>query len=207
MKKNRTILPAFLFLLLLGIPSVVISLRDAGSNDSYVGAETCKGCHKDRYESYLRSNHSKKAIPGSPANKYACETCHGPGMAHVQKGGGRGTGMFAFVRQTDADQKSSRCLSCHQDSRAMSFWNMSRHKVNGISCDKCHSIHSGTGKKPQGQRTCTLHHLSSKYKGAVKQAITPPFERGSHEMYPVPCPARRVWVEDDQGGYCKRTLL
>ncbi|MGZ6248750.1 MAG: DmsE family decaheme c-type cytochrome [Syntrophales bacterium] len=160
-KKNRILL-AFLFLLLLVIPTAIISLRDAGSDDIYVGAETCKGCHKDRYESYLKSNHAKKVIPGSPANKNACETCHGPGMAHVQKGGGRGTGMFSFVRQTDADQKSSRCLSCHQDFRAISFWNMSRHKVNGISCDKCHSIHSGTGKNLRAKEPalCITCHLS-----------------------------------------------
>ena len=107
MKKNRVLL-AFLFLLSLVIPTVVISLRDAGSDDGYVGAETCKGCHKDRYESYLKSNHAKKVIPGSPANKNACETCHGPGMAHVQKGGGRGTGMFAFVRQARCRCKISK---------------------------------------------------------------------------------------------------
>jgi hypothetical protein len=115
----------------------VVSLTDADSDDGYVGVDTCKACHSNRYESYLKSNHSKKVIPGSPANKNACETCHGPGAAHVQKGGGRGTGMFAFVRQADADAKSSKCLYRHQDSRAVSFWNMSRHKVNGISCDRC----------------------------------------------------------------------
>jgi len=161
MKKRRVIL-ACLFFLLPIIPVAVVSLTDADSDDGYVGVDTCKACHSNRYESYLKSNHSKKVIPGSPANKNACETCHGPGAAHVQKGGGRGTGMFAFVRGTDPDEKTSKCLNCHHDSRAVSFWNMSRHKVNGISCDRCHSVHSGMKRnlKAQEPTLCNGCHLN-----------------------------------------------
>jgi len=161
MKKNQIII-AFFFILLLVISAAIISLQDADGDDDYVGIDTCKACHRDRYESYLKSNHAKKVIPGSPANKNACETCHGPGAAHVQKGGGRGTGIFAFVRNADPDEKASKCLSCHQDSRVMSFWNMSRHKVSGVSCDKCHSIHSGTGKSLSAKEPdlCNTCHLN-----------------------------------------------
>jgi DmsE family decaheme c-type cytochrome len=159
MKKKRILL-AFLFIPILIIPVVVISLRDAGGSNVYIGSETCKACHSDRYKSYLKSNHAKKVIPGSPANKNACETCHGPGAAHAQKGGGKGTGMFAFSRNADSNERSSRCLSCHQDSRAVSFWNMSRHKVNGVSCDNCHTIHSGakTNLKAQSPMLCNTCH-------------------------------------------------
>jgi doubled CXXCH domain/doubled CXXCH domain len=159
MKKKRILL-AFLFIPILIIPVVVISLRDAGGSNGYIGSETCKACHSDRYKSYLKSNHAKKVIPGSPANKNACETCHGPGAAHAQKGGGKGTGMFAFSRNADSNERSSRCLSCHQDSRAVSFWNMSRHKVNGVSCDNCHTIHSGAkmNLKAQSPMLCNTCH-------------------------------------------------
>lgn len=122
----------------------VLFIGNAGGSDGYVGSDTCKACHSSRFESYQRSNHARKQIPGSPANQHECESCHGPGAAHVQKGGGRGTGMFAFVRKAEADQRASRCLSCHQESRAVPFWNMSRHKVNGVACDNCHSGHSGS---------------------------------------------------------------
>ena len=149
-----------LSILILIIPVAVIALGDAGGSIGYIGFEACKACHKDRYESYLKSSHAKKAIPGNPANKNACETCHGPGAAHMQKGGGKNTGMFAFSKNADSNERSSRCLSCHQDSRAVSFWNMSRHKVNGISCDNCHTVHSGTkmNLKMQEPMLCNTCH-------------------------------------------------
>jgi len=158
--KKKQILFSFLFLLMLGIPAFAIFLGNAGGNDGYLGSEVCKGCHGNYYESYRKSIHAKKLIPGSPANKDACESCHGPGAAHVRKGGGKGTGIFAFVRNADPDQRSSTCLSCHQESRAVPFWNMSRHKVNGISCDNCHSVHSGMkmNLKAQEPMLCNSCH-------------------------------------------------
>jgi len=158
--KKKQILFALLIILTLSIPAVVIFMGDAGGNDGYIGSEVCKGCHGNYYESYRKSIHAKKLIPGSPANKDACESCHGPGAAHVRKGGGKGTGIFAFVRNADPDQRSSTCLSCHQESRAVPFWNMSRHKVNGISCDNCHNPHSGlkANLKAQQPMLCNACH-------------------------------------------------
>jgi len=158
--KKKQILFALLIILTLSIPAVVIFMGNAGGNDGYIGSEVCKGCHGNYYESYRKSIHAKKLIPGSPANKDACESCHGPGAAHVRKGGGKGTGIFAFVRNADPDQRSSTCLSCHHESRAVPFWNMSRHKVNGISCDNCHNPHSGlkANLKAQQPMLCNACH-------------------------------------------------
>jgi DmsE family decaheme c-type cytochrome len=159
MKKKR-IFVAFLIIALLITSAVFILMKDAGSNDGYVGPDTCKACHPNYYDSYQKSIHAKKLIPASPANRNACESCHGPGSAHVAKGGGKGTGIFAFVRTASPEQRSSRCLACHQESRAVPFWNMSRHKVNDISCDNCHGIHSGQRKylKAQEPSLCNNCH-------------------------------------------------
>jgi DmsE family decaheme c-type cytochrome len=112
----------------------------------YVGTDTCKGCHSEYYDSYAKSTHARKAVPGSPANLNACESCHGPGSAHVEKGGGKGTGMFVFNKKTDAKDKAAKCLSCHEESKHLAFWSMSKHKSEGLSCDNCHSIHGGRDK-------------------------------------------------------------
>jgi DmsE family decaheme c-type cytochrome len=133
-----------LFILFLLVSVALFFPLSAAADDGYVGMNTCRGCHQQKYDSFLKSTHAKAAIPGNPANRQSCESCHGPGLAHVQKGGGRGTGMIAFGRKTDPQVKQARCLFCHQDSRVVPFWDLSKHKVNGVSCSDCHSGHSGT---------------------------------------------------------------
>jgi len=85
-------------------------------------------------------------VPGSPVNQNACESCHGAGSAHVEKGGGKGTGIFAFSKNDDPKDKAARCLACHEESKHLASWNMSKHKSEGLSCDNCHSIHGGGDK-------------------------------------------------------------
>src|SRR5512147_1083758 len=89
----------------------VLPSGEVGGSEGIVGAEICKGCHEDHYQSYLKSTHAKKGIPGSPAGKDACETCHGPGAAHVEKSGEKGVGIFIFSKKiADAKSKCTRGL-------------------------------------------------------------------------------------------------
>ncbi len=126
----------FIFLLVLIAQDNVIG--DTG----YVGIETCKACHPDLYSGFVKSVHGKKTIPGSPINREGCESCHGPGAQHAEKGGGKGVAIFTFGRKTESNARDSRCLACHEDMQGVENWNISMHKTAGISCDMCHSIHS-----------------------------------------------------------------
>ena len=110
-------------------------------DSEYIGSETCKNCHEAHYDKFVKSIHGKKAIPGTPINREGCESCHGPGAQHVEKGGGKGVAIFPFSRKEGAPERSAKCLACHEEMRSLSNWSMSRHKRADISCDICHPIH------------------------------------------------------------------
>ena len=138
---KKLVLSAILFVL---FNPTALSARPLESG--YVGTEVCMGCHGEIYNVFVESVHGKRAIPGSPANKEGCESCHGSGAAHIEKGGGKGVSIFAFDKRTGPNEKSLKCLGCHEESKSLTFWDMSRHQSADVACDNCHSIHSGTEK-------------------------------------------------------------
>ena len=107
----------------------------------YIGAETCKECHAQQYETYAKSVHSNASVKG-PGAQDACETCHGPGAKHVEKGGGRGVSIFAFNKNTPPEERSAKCLTCHDETRQLTNWKMSKHSAEDIACNDCHSPHN-----------------------------------------------------------------
>jgi len=122
----------------------------AQEKSDYMGADSCKECHKDHYDTYLRSVHAAKYIPNSPGKGDSCETCHGAGGPHIQKGGGKGS-ILSFTRSNDPKEKAGKCLACHIDSNKMAFWTLSKHKVSGLSCDSCHVVHVASGSSFTGK--------------------------------------------------------
>ncbi len=139
------------FLIFLPILSiflfVLFTQNNLKADTGYAGIEVCKGCHEDYYNKFMKSVHGKKAVSGSPVNREGCESCHGPGAEHANKGGGKGVSIFTFGKKVSAQEKASKCLACHEESKVLAFWNMNRHKAAGNSCDSCHSIHKGVGEE------------------------------------------------------------
>src|ERR1700690_4484007 len=78
----------------------------------YVGAETCKTCHEEIYNSWEKTPHWKTALDtkAGPSHQ-GCESCHGPGADHVA-GGGDKTKIFIFEKAS-AKEVDTRCLTCH----------------------------------------------------------------------------------------------
>jgi DmsE family decaheme c-type cytochrome len=143
MKRGRF----FLSLIVVTFPLIIITWNIVRGDSGYVGSEACKDCHEAYYNKFIKSIHGKKAIPGAPINRDGCESCHGPGAQHVEKGGEKGVAIFAFSKKTDPNVRDSKCLECHEASRDLPFWNLSKHKSFHVTCDNCHSIHSAVAGK------------------------------------------------------------
>lgn len=120
------------------------SMMPSGSAAQYVGADTCKNCHNDIVENFKANPHWTSSYKVGGTEVHACETCHGPGQAHVE-GGGDKTKIFVFEGQR-ADVISGRCLTCHQASMEHGNFRRSQHFRNGVSCIDCHSPHHAREK-------------------------------------------------------------
>jgi len=112
----------------------------------YVGAEVCKTCHDDIYNAWEKSPHWKTTLDtkGGPSHQ-GCESCHGPGSAHVA-GGGDVTKIFVF-NDHSTKEIDARCLTCHAGGTEHMNAINSVHSKNDVSCVSCHSPHHAETKE------------------------------------------------------------
>ena len=108
--------------------------------DDYVGSETCKTCHQDVYNNFEKTIHFKltQYTNRAPGDK-GCESCHGPGKAHVDAGGDK-TKIRTF-ESLSAKQSSDVCLRCHAGQEERNNFRRGEHWRNDVSCINCHSPH------------------------------------------------------------------
>lgn len=115
-----------------------VILPDA--DDDYVGSETCRACHEDQFNSFATTKHAKLAQLASWKGKIqGCESCHGPGKAHVD-GGGDKSQIISFAEKT-SKQISESCLTCHSGKEDHSKFRRSDHWRNNVGCTDCHTAH------------------------------------------------------------------
>ncbi len=131
----------------------------------YVGAEACKTCHEEIYQSFEKTPHWKTMgdTRRGPAWQ-GCEGCHGPGADHVNSGGDK-TKIFNF-REVSAREVSERCMECHQYTEEHSNFERSQHNINNVNCVACHSPHHAKEKqfllKAKQPDLCYSCHLEAK---------------------------------------------
>jgi DmsE family decaheme c-type cytochrome len=141
------------------------------SNSNYVGAETCKGCHEDQFNKFSKTRMGRLFLlqARTPQEANACETCHGPGKAHVDAGGGKGKGgliTFAKNDKTPVEKRNEVCLSCHTKG-ARIFWKGSAHESRDVACTNCHKVMETVSEKGQLAQaneieTCGTCHLQKR---------------------------------------------
>lgn len=145
--------------------------------ESYAGSEACAVCHDEHAAKFDKTNPHAN-VPTS-WGVTGCESCHGPGQAHVD-GEGDKTKIRRFS-ELKGNEASEVCLKCHERGDHKLFAG-SAHDSRDVGCTKCHSVHS-----PEREKTllaaksefdlCTSCHL--KKKASLLRSSHMPFREGA----------------------------
>ncbi len=170
-------------------PAQSLAATAPSETSKYVGAETCKTCHDEIYNSWEKTPHWKTTLnkEGGPS-KQGCEGCHGPGADHVA-GGGDKTKIFVFKEQSAHASGDVGCLDCHSPHHAQEkqhllvqnqpqlcygchtaakadFTKPYHHRVNQglVQCNDCHNPHGTATVRqartlPSGDAVCYKCHV------------------------------------------------
>jgi DmsE family decaheme c-type cytochrome len=125
---------------------------------TFVGQDTCLGCHEDMTKGVADTVHGKAAHPRSPAAGQGCETCHGPGSAHVEDPADPTT-IKRFEEMAPRDANAT-CLSCHTRT-PHTLWSGSAHDARNLSCMTCHSVHEPVAEQAQLKASSELELCGS----------------------------------------------
>jgi len=148
---RRFLLSIACLLLLTGFPGTRLALaagggqqqvstsqpRAAVDSTDFVGQETCATCHADVVKKFGTNPHSRLALEHA-GKGVTCESCHGPGKAHVE-GGGDVTKIKRFDK-LGTKQIDETCLGCHAG--AHPNFDRSPHAKADVSCLGCHDVHN-----------------------------------------------------------------
>lgn len=114
----------------------------AQQTGEYAGQETCLTCHDDKQ--YKGTAHAYADGPRTPAAGRGCESCHGPGKAHVDADGD--ASLIGRPGAMKPQEASAVCASCHTRG-THALWTGSQHDQRNVGCVSCHSVHSPKGPR------------------------------------------------------------
>jgi DmsE family decaheme c-type cytochrome len=112
----------------------------------YAGDDVCLQCHEDQ-GSVSRTKHGRIKNPRTPMANSGCESCHGPGQAHVDDDE-KGHILKFGDTKVDAKTGNETCLSCHTRG-PHALWDGSAHDSRNLACSACHSVHSPKSAESQ----------------------------------------------------------
>ncbi len=145
-----TLTRGYQFLLVSSVAALVVGVLAGFPSGLQAGAppqkaettmQDCAACHEDVVKAFGINPH--KALESSPGYKAEnpCESCHGPGKAHIDGGGDKA--KIVGFKGRDAKTYNQQCLACHKKSHEVNGFNGGTHAKQGLDCATCHSVHKG----------------------------------------------------------------
>ena len=135
----------------------------------YVGSDTCLTCHDT--QNTHGTAHGNPKIPGTPAAAQGCESCHGPGAAHVEDDAKGHMLKFSEMAPREANET---CVTCHNRSEH-AMWEGSAHSARNLGCMSCHSVHEAKSARGQLVAASQLELCGTCHKSQVHKQL-----RSSH---------------------------
>ena len=111
----------------------------------YAGNDACLLCHEDQGKNIASSKHGQANNLRSPAATHGCESCHGPGQAHIDDEAKGHIKRFGTLKPAEVNET---CLTCHNRGNHAG-WEGSKHDARNLSCTTCHSVHTPASAKFQ----------------------------------------------------------
>ncbi|MCB9386089.1 MAG: DmsE family decaheme c-type cytochrome [Bryobacterales bacterium] len=159
-------------LLLLSIPAGA----GAQTKGGYIGSEKCKVCHEEQMHGFDNDPHMVLATSQRFEDKeLLCESCHGPGLPHVEALDPSRLAVWADGQPSRVNQS---CLECHAGEGGQAGRFFSDHMRNGLACTSCHQMHDAPERKLLAKSTdalCASCHAD------VNAAFNRPFKHKLHE--------------------------
>ncbi len=108
------------------------------------GDAKCTACHDENATPGVltigQRRHGVKADGRTPT----CTTCHGASEKHMASPADTHPDIiYSGKGKVGAEAANAVCLNCHEAGKR-TFWEGSRHQVEGVECVSCHSVHKPT---------------------------------------------------------------
>jgi DmsE family decaheme c-type cytochrome len=152
-------------------------LAKTSASLDHSSSSACADCHEDEVNGFPDSPHGK--VFGRSLQQEArgggCDSCHGPGDAHIESDG-VASDIFGFGVDSDPARTTAVCLECHTKDATQMHWAGSAHQSASVACTSCHAAHHGVTDTPLVRatvtETCLTCHTDQK-RGLVMRSRHP----------------------------------